>query len=116
MSRIIKSVVFATMIIGILGGCSGVNKEDQDQEIIDRSEAVAIQFLKDSYNLEVTITRRQMLPKMAIARVTIYGYVTGHKDQHFNVSVNYESNVAELLSFSKEFHNMLNKRGFDPYN
>ncbi|MCP1186528.1 hypothetical protein [Paenibacillus sp. 1781tsa1] len=93
-----------------------MNKEDRDQEIIDRSEAVAIQFLKDSYNLEVTITRRQLLPKMAIARVTIYGYVTGHKDQHFNVSVNYESNVAELLSFSKEFHNMLKIRGFDPYN
>jgi hypothetical protein len=40
-------------------------------------------------------------------------YVKGHEEQHFNVSVNYESNKAELLSFSREFRNMLSEREFD---
>ena len=114
MPRIAKSFLLIIVVIGLLGGCSGVNKEDQ--EIIDRSESIAIKYLKETYDLDdVVITRRQLQPRMAMARVTIYGYVRGHEEQHFNVSVNYESNKAELLSFSKEFRSMLSERGFDPY-
>lgn len=114
MPRIAKSFLLIIVVIGLLGGCSGVNKEDK--EVIDRSESIAIKYLKDTYNLnDVVITRRQLQPRMAMARVTVYGYVRGHEEQHFNVSVNYESNKAELLSFSREFRNMLSERGFDPY-
>ncbi|WP_260986654.1 hypothetical protein [Paenibacillus xylanexedens] len=40
-------------------------KKIKDQEIINRSEAMAIEYLKNTYNLEVTITDKEIMPKMA---------------------------------------------------
>jgi hypothetical protein len=98
------------MIIGILGGCSGVN--EKDQEIIERSETIAIDYLKETYNLDVTITRRQMLPKMAMSRVSIYGYITGNEDQTFIISINYVTGLKEMFAYSPEFKKALLVKGY----
>lgn len=66
-SRMIKIVTFIMMIVFILGGCSRVDTKDKDQEIIDRSEAIAIQYLKETYDLDVTIIEKKILPKMAMS-------------------------------------------------
>ncbi|QKS60107.1 hypothetical protein HUB98_12115 [Paenibacillus barcinonensis] len=91
-----------------------MNKEDQ--EIIDRSESIAIKYLKDTYSLnDVVITGRQMQPKMAMSWVTFYGYVSQHEDQSFNVSINYKENQTESFSFSPELEKALIANGYDPY-
>ncbi len=62
----IMMIILAAMLVLILGGCAGVNeKKIKDQEIINRSEAMAIEYLKNTYNLEVTITDKEIMPKMA---------------------------------------------------
>ncbi|MGE6574295.1 hypothetical protein [Paenibacillus amylolyticus] len=92
-----------------------MDTKDKDQEIIDRSEAIAIQYLKDTYDLDVKITRKQMQPKMAMSWVTFYGYVSQHEEQSFNVSINYEENRTESFSFSPELEEVLLNEGYDPY-
>ncbi|PYE41655.1 hypothetical protein DFQ00_1642 [Paenibacillus barcinonensis] len=114
MPRIAKSFLLIMVVIGLLGGCSGVNKEDQ--EIIDRSESIAIKYLKETYDLDVTITERRMLPKMAMSRVTVYGYVTGNPEQNFTVSINYETGKSERFSFSSELESFIESKGLNPFN
>ncbi|KGP79576.1 MULTISPECIES: hypothetical protein [unclassified Paenibacillus] len=92
-----------------------MDTKDKDQEIMERSEAIAIQYLKDTYDLDVTITRKQMQPKMAMSWVTFYGYVSQHEEQSFNVSINYEENRTESFSFSPELEEFLLTEGYDPY-
>ena len=53
-----------------------MDTKDKDQEIIDRSEAIAIQYLKETYDLDVTIIEKKILPKMAMSWVTVSGHVT----------------------------------------
>ncbi|OMF65080.1 hypothetical protein BK141_11065 [Paenibacillus sp. FSL R5-0765] len=103
------------MIVFILGGCSGVDTKDKDQEIIDRSEAIAIQYLKEKFDLDVTITEKKILPKMAMSWVTVSGHVTDHENLIFSVSVDYESNEKESFSFNTELEEFLVNKGYDPY-
>lgn len=112
----IKIITFTIMIVFILGGCSRVDtKEDKDQEILNRSEAIAIQYLKETYDLDVTITEKKILPKMAMSWVTVSGYVTDHENLIFSVSVDYESNEKESFSFNTELEEFLINKGYDPY-
>ncbi|GAB1159261.1 hypothetical protein YWY31_52860 [Paenibacillus illinoisensis] len=89
-----------------------MNKEDQ--EIIVRSESIAIKYLKDTYNLDdVVITRRQLHPKMAMSQVSIYGYVEGKEEQNFIISINYETGLKEMFAFSKELKKYLLGQGYN---
>ncbi|WP_339256278.1 hypothetical protein MKZ12_19905 [Paenibacillus sp. FSL R5-0713] len=107
-------IILVAMLLLILGGCAGVNeKKIKDQEIINRSEAIAIEYLKNNYKLDVTITKKKILPKMAMSRVTIYGYVTGHEDQTFSVYINYETNKQESFGYSKQLKKALNEKGYN---
>nr|WP_260866536.1 hypothetical protein [Paenibacillus xylanexedens] len=113
MPRIAKSFLLIIVVIGLLGGCSGVNKEDQ--EIIDRSKEIAMKYLKGKYNLDVVITKEKLLPKMAMKWVTVSGYVQGNEQLIFSVSVNYETNEQESFSFNSELEAYLISKGYDPY-
>ncbi|MDM5281004.1 hypothetical protein [Paenibacillus silvae] len=85
----------------------------KDQEILDRAETLAIDYLKNTYHLDVTITKKKILPKMAMSRVTVYGYVTGHEDQTFSVHINYETNQQESFGYSKQLKKALNDEGYN---
>lgn len=50
---------------------------------------------------------------MAMSRVTIYGYVTGHEDQTFSVYINYETNKQESFGYSKQLKKALNEKGYN---
>ncbi|CAM4346897.1 hypothetical protein [Paenibacillus xylanexedens] len=92
-----------------------MDTKDKDQEIIDRSEAIAIQYLKETYDLDVIITEKKILPKMAMSWVTVSGHVTDHENFIFSVSVDYESNEKESFSFNTELEELLVSEGYDPY-
>ncbi|MET1170162.1 hypothetical protein ACQKFM_14565 [Paenibacillus xylanexedens] len=106
-------IILAAMLVLILGGCAGVNeKKIKDQEIINRSEAMAIEYLKNTYNLEVTITDKEIMPKMAMSWVTVYGHVKEHKEQTFSVSINYETNKQESFIYSQQLKSALQEEGY----
>ncbi|MEK4365026.1 hypothetical protein MKX68_21575 [Paenibacillus sp. FSL M8-0212] len=106
-------ITLVAMLLLILGGCAGVNeKKIKDQEIINRSEAIAIEYLKDTYNLDVTITDKEIMPKMAMSWVTVYGHVKEHKEQTFSVSINYETNKQESFIYSQQLKSALQEEGY----
>ncbi|MCK6075982.1 hypothetical protein KZX70_14090 [Paenibacillus silvae] len=99
------------MILLVLGGCTGITERHfKDQEILDRAEAIAIDYLRSMYKLNVTITKKEMMPKMAMSWVTVYGYVKGHKEQTFSVSINYETNQKESFIYSQQFKESIASR------
>nr|WP_260866433.1 hypothetical protein [Paenibacillus xylanexedens] len=49
---------------------------------------------------------------MAMSWVTVvYGYVKGHKEQTFSVSINYEINQKESFMYSQQLKKVLQAEG-----
>ena len=109
----LRNITMIDVMILLLGGCTGMNERQlKDQEILDRAEAIAIDYLRSMYQLEVTITETEMMPRMAMSWVTVYGYVRDHKDQTFSVSINYETNQQESFIYSQQLKKTLQAKGY----
>ncbi len=59
-----RNITVILVILLVLGGCTGITERYfKDQEILDRSEAIAIDYLRSMYKLNVTITKKEMMPR-----------------------------------------------------
>lgn len=90
-----------------------INKEDA--EIIDQAKATAIKHLKDTYELDVEITKAKMLPSYVADEVILEGNVIGSKEQDFGISVNYKTNITSGFSMSPELVAAIRAKGYEPF-
>ncbi|MNW69425.1 hypothetical protein D3C74_484260 [compost metagenome] len=57
----LRNITVILVILLVLGGCRGriTERHFKDQDILDRAKAIAIEYLKSMYKLDVTITEKR---------------------------------------------------------
>ncbi|MBX4150896.1 hypothetical protein MKY82_04420 [Paenibacillus sp. FSL W7-1279] len=95
-------------------GCghpSSINNDNRhgNESIVAASNA-AIQYFKETYDLEVQITSQNKLPTYVADEIDVGGFVIGHPDQTFNLSVNYKTLETGHLVMSPELDRLLKLR------
>lgn len=86
-----------------------------NKDTMNETKAIAIQFFKEKYNLDVEITNQKKLPSYVASEVDLEGHVVGHEDQSFNISVNYKTQKTSGFVMSPELEKAILANGFDPY-
>ncbi|MFE0559246.1 hypothetical protein ACFW1P_25315 [Paenibacillus sp. NPDC058910] len=84
-------------------------KGNEETAIIEEAQEVAIRHFKDEYDLEVRITKQEMLPSYVASQVNMEGHVVGKEEQRFNISVNYKDWTTLNTFLSPELNDALNK-------
>jgi len=98
----------------ILGGCQSMNK-NEDEALLQEAESIAIQHMKEKYDLDVVVTSEKKLPSIAVAEISLKGHVVDHEEQRFNLYVNYERKEVTSMGMSEEFKKLLLDKGYDPF-
>ncbi|NMO95547.1 hypothetical protein [Paenibacillus lemnae] len=96
-------------------GNGEVVQKSEDQGIIDKAKTIAVKHLRDEYELDVEITGEKLLPQYINIEVILEGNVIGNKEQHFSISVNYQTNETFNFGMSPELVAAIRANGYDPY-
>ena len=91
------------------------NANKEEDEIIERAKATAIKHLKNKYELDVEITKTEMLPSYVSQSVVLEGNVMESKEQYFTMSVNYEKNEVFYFGMSPELVAAIRAKGHEPF-
>lgn len=120
-----KLFICFLLIPFILGGCqtvdsnktnhSGITDDmatndeatNNDDQLMSQARETAIQFFKEKYDLEVEVTNQKKLPAYVADEIDVEGYVVGHKDQTFNISVNYKTLQTKNFVMSPELEKVI---------
>lgn len=82
------------------------NKEEvnnsSNEDIMNQAEDTAIQYFKDEYKLDVEITNKEMMPSIVADKVNLEGFVVGHPEQTFKISVNYHTQETSNFVMNAE--------------
>ncbi|ANY72992.1 hypothetical protein BBD41_10555 [Paenibacillus ihbetae] len=73
-----------------------------EDQLMSQTKETAIQFFKDQYGLEIEVTGQKKMPSYVADEIDVEGYVKGHKDQTFNISVNYKTFETKNFVMSPE--------------
>ncbi|WP_272039587.1 hypothetical protein [Paenibacillus sp. JJ-100] len=98
----------------ILGGCQRMNA-NEDEALLQEAENIAIQHMKEKYDLDVVITSEKKLPRKAVAEISLKGHVVDQEEQRFNLYVNYERKEVTSMGMSEDFKQLLIDKGYDPF-
>lgn len=92
-------------------GCSHPSSINNDNphgnESIVAASNAAIQYFKETYDLEVQITSQNKLPTYVADEIDVGGFVIGHPDQTFNISVNHKTLETGHLVMSPELDKII---------
>ncbi|MDO7907649.1 hypothetical protein Q5741_14660 [Paenibacillus sp. JX-17] len=92
-----------------------MKEADSSTSQIEQAKATAIQYFKDQYGLDVEITEEKKLPTYVSSEIAMEGHVAGHKEQSFNISVNYKDNTTKNFVMSPELEQAIRDQGHDPF-
>lgn len=81
--------------------------KNNDDELMNQARETAIKFFKEKYDLEVEITNQKKMPSYVADEIDVEGYVIGHKDQTFNISVNYKTLQTKNFVMSPELKKVI---------
>jgi hypothetical protein len=90
------------LIILIVGGCQPVNNnqattDNSSDEVITKAKTTAVEHFKEKYDLDVEITKEEMMPSIVADKVNLEGFVVDHPEQTFKISVDF--NTGETSNF-----------------
>ncbi len=88
--------------------------KDEDAELISKAKATAVQYLKETYGINVEITYERKLPKYVDNVVTFKGNVVGNKEQTFGIMIDYNTQKISNVIIEPELEKALLKQGYDP--
>ncbi|MCT1403562.1 hypothetical protein M4D81_31650 [Paenibacillus sp. p3-SID867] len=80
---------------------------NNDDELMSQARETAIQFFKEKYDLDVEVTNQKKMPTYVADEIDVEGYVIGHKDQTFNISVNYKTLQTKNFVMSPELKKVI---------
>ncbi|MGR6541540.1 hypothetical protein [Paenibacillus tundrae] len=89
--------------------------KNEDEALLQEAESIAIQHMKEKYDLDVVVTSEKKLPSIAVAEISLKGHVVDHEEQRFNLYVNYERKEVTSMGMSEEFKKLLIDKGYDPF-
>ncbi|MGG4346132.1 hypothetical protein [Paenibacillus lautus] len=100
-------LIFLFVFVGC-GHPSSINNDDRlGHESADVASDAAIQYFKETYHLEVQITNQNKLPTYVADEIDVEGFVIGHPDQTFNISVNHRTLETGHLVMSPELKKVI---------
>lgn len=118
-----KPFIFLMLTMVVLGGCQNMNSNknnntsgitdditNHDDELMSQTRETAIQFFKEEYDLEIEITNQKKMPTYVADEIDVEGYVIGHKDQTFNISVNYKTFQTKNFVMSPELKKVIQSK------
>ncbi|GAB6991790.1 hypothetical protein [Paenibacillus pini] len=88
--------------------------KQQDTEVIKEAQNTAIQYLKDEYKVDVTITSAKKMPTYVNSKINMRGHVIGHDEQEFTISVDYTNQETSNLGVNPELEKVLKEKGSYP--
>ncbi|UPK44368.1 hypothetical protein [Paenibacillus pabuli] len=91
-------------------------KESEKQAYFKEAEAEAVKYLKNKYELDVVITKKELLPEMALDSIAMEGHVVEHEDQEFTISYDYEDKKIKNFGMSPAIKEAIIAKGYDPFN
>lgn len=112
--RYIWTIALMMTIILLLGGCQSVSKTEKASQM-EEAKAIAIQYFKSEYDLGVEITKQEKLAEYISPKIMMEGHVTGHPDESFNISVDYEDKKTSNFVMSPELEKAIRAKGIDPF-
>jgi len=86
---------------------------NNDDELMRQAKETAVQFFKEKYDLDVEVTNQKKLPTYVADEIDVEGYVVGHKDQTFNISVNYKTLQTKNFVMSPELKEVIQAKEQD---
>lgn len=88
---------------------NGDNQEPatEEQALLDQAKETVIQYFKEQFDLEVQITGAKKVPSFVADEIDVEGFVKGHEDQTFNLSVNYNTQETKNFVMSPELKEAL---------
>ncbi|KJD46410.1 hypothetical protein [Paenibacillus terrae] len=81
--------------------------KDEDAELISKAKATAVQYLKETYGIDVEITYAKKMPTYVADKIDFEGNVKGHKEQTFDISVDYNTQKTSNFLISPELKKVL---------
>lgn len=109
-----RTVCLWLVIIILIGGCQNVNSP-KEQELLSQAESKAIQFFKDTYQLDVEMTESKKMDASIMPHVLMKGHVIGQEEQRFNISYDYEEDKLTNYVMSAKLEQMIRDLGYDPF-
>lgn len=89
------------LIVFIIGGC-GMSKSEK-KEIENKAKAVAVEYFKENYNVDVVFTKIVIRPEYISSDVDLYGHVKDDKEYEFLLLVNYRTFEVGPGTLSEDF-------------
>jgi len=65
--------------------------KSEEKDIENKAKAVAVEYFKENYNVEVVFTKIVVRPEYISSDVDLYGHVKDDKEQEFVLLVNYRT-------------------------
>ncbi|MDR0271189.1 hypothetical protein [Paenibacillus sp.] len=86
-----RNIIFTGLLlfVFIIGGC-GTSKPEK-KEIVGKAKAVAVEYFKENYNVDVIFTKMVVRPRYISSDVELYGHVKDDKEQEFVLLVDYRT-------------------------
>ncbi|GAB6991652.1 hypothetical protein [Paenibacillus pini] len=91
-----------------------MNKQDET-DLMKEAKTIAVQHLKEKYEIDVEITKQKMLPTYVNDEITMEGHVIGHPDQSFNIAVDYKEKKTMNFAMSPELVSAIRAKGHEPF-
>ncbi|MCJ8014037.1 hypothetical protein MUG84_20110 [Paenibacillus sp. KQZ6P-2] len=91
-----------------------MDKTDNASQV-QEAKTIAIQYFKDEYGLDVEITKQEKLAQYISPKIMMKGHVTGHPDETFNISVDYEDKKTTDFVMSPELEKAIRAKGINPF-
>lgn len=91
-----KKIIILILFLISLTGCG--TKMNDNQELINEMQQVAMQHLKQEYNVEFVVDRYKFPPKHVGPDITFYGHSKENPKTTYTVRVDYEDKVVKLVS------------------
>ncbi|WP_313897319.1 hypothetical protein [Bacillus cereus group sp. BfR-BA-01380] len=75
------------------------DKAKEEQQIVDKAKEVAIQYFKETKNLDITVTKVKFGPS-DFGVIFVSGYETGNQNRKVTADINYRDNYrVESISY-----------------
>lgn len=88
-----------------------VTPATEEEALLEQAKETVIKHFREEYGLEVQITGAKKVPSYVADEIDVEGYVQGHEDQTFNLSVNFNTQETKNFVMSPQLKDALEAQG-----
>ncbi|WP_435924030.1 hypothetical protein [Paenibacillus sp. DYY-L-2] len=96
--KLFKVTLVSILILSLLVGCMS---KAQKEAIYIRAVPIAKEYMKDNYNIDVTILSNYEIHDPANSVIVLYGHMVDDSGATFTISINHKTYEVSSISVAK---------------